>query len=153
MAESLGSSEYDWFTPVDLQRVIKAVHKTQDWKRIVLVGGQSLTAWVECYHIQLPPFEGPYLTADADFLGTRAEAIVIARQLGSEAQIPDVDNHTPNAATIDFTGASGKKLQIDVMKVVDAATMPGQFSRSWNHDLAEVERKREIAARRRVSAD
>jgi len=76
----------------------------------VLVGGQSLTAWVEYYRIKLPSFEGPYSTIDADFLGTRTEAEVIARELGSKAQIPTIDDQTPNAAAIDFAGASGKKL-------------------------------------------
>jgi hypothetical protein len=65
--------------------------------------------------IELPTFEGPYLTIDADFLGTRTEAEVIARELGSNAQIPSFDDQTPNAAVIDFTGASGKKLHIDIL--------------------------------------
>jgi len=43
----------------------------------MLVGGQSLTAWVQHYQIQLPPFKGPYLTADDDFLATRADAALL----------------------------------------------------------------------------
>jgi hypothetical protein len=85
---------------------------------VVLVGGQSLTAWVEYYKIKLPTFEGPYLTTDADFLGTKTEAEVIARELGSKAQIPNIDDQTPNAAVIDFTGASAKKLYIDILSGV-----------------------------------
>jgi hypothetical protein len=196
------------------------------------------------------------LTIDADFLATKTEAEVIAKELGSKAQIPSFDDHTPNAAAIDFTGASGKKLHIDILSgvlglksedvrklavnleidnnkpipvlhpllvlesrcinlerlsekrhgngitqarvactvvkhylseclntperrreafkaakriadlaqasagvfvwtqwgvdvasVVDASKMPGQFSRSWQHELAEVARKREVASR------
>lgn len=49
-------------------------HRLEDWKHVVLVGGQSLTAWVQHYQIQLPQFEGPYLTADADFVATRARS-------------------------------------------------------------------------------
>ena len=115
MATSVSLNDYDWFTPADLTRVIDAIHALPDWKGVVLVGGQSLTAWVEFYKIKLPTFEGPYLTIDADFLGTRAEAEVIAKELGSNAQIPGFDNHTPNAAAIDFTGASGKTLHIDIL--------------------------------------
>lgn len=85
---------------------------------VVLVGGQSLTAWAEYYKIKLPAFEGPYLTIDADFPGTKTEAEVIARELGSNAQIPSIDDHAPNTATIDFTGASGKKLHIDILSGV-----------------------------------
>lgn len=88
MAESLSPGDYDWFTPADLKKVIDAIHALPDWERVVLVGGQSLTAWVAKYRIALPAFEGPYLTIDADFLGTQAEAEVIARELGSKAQIP-----------------------------------------------------------------
>lgn len=84
----------------------------------MLVGGQSLTAWVEYYKIKLPTLEGPYLTIDADFLGTKIEAEVIAKELGSNAQIPSIDDHTPNAATIDFSGASGKRLHIDILSGV-----------------------------------
>jgi hypothetical protein len=40
---------------------------------------------------------------------------VIAKEFGSKAQIPSIDHHTPNAATIDFTSASGKKLHIDIL--------------------------------------
>ena len=86
------------FTPADLTRVINAIHALPDWSSVVLVGGQSLTAWVEYYKIKLPSFEGPYLTIDADFLGTATEAEVIARELGSKAQIPTIDDQTPNAA-------------------------------------------------------
>jgi hypothetical protein len=122
LAQPLISDDYDWFTPADLTRVINAIHALPDWSSVVLVGGQSLTAWVEYYKIKLPSFEGPYLTIDADFLGTRTEAEVIARELGSKAQIPTIDDQTPNAAAIDFTGASGKKLHIEAAS--------GAFSRT-----------------------
>jgi hypothetical protein len=118
LAESVSPNDYDWFTPADLKKVIDAIHALPDWKRVVLVGGQSLTAWVSYYKIQLPAFEGPYLTIDADFLGSKAEAEVIARELGSKAQIPSLDDHTPNAAAIDFPGVSGKKLHIDILSGV-----------------------------------
>jgi hypothetical protein len=111
LAESVSPNDYDWFTPADLTRVIDAIHALPDWKSVVLVGGQSLTAWVEYYKIKLPTLKGPYLTIDADFLGTKTEAELIAKELGSNAQIPSIDDHTPNAATIDFTGASGKRLR------------------------------------------
>jgi hypothetical protein len=118
LAKPLSPNDYDWFTPADLKKVIEAIHALPDWQRVVLVGGQSLTAWVTYYQIKLPTFEGPYLTIDADFLGTKAEAEVIAKELGSQAQIPGFDDHTPNAAAIDFTGASGRKLHIDILNGV-----------------------------------
>lgn len=36
---------------------------------------------------------------------------------------------------------------IDVMAIVDPAQMPGEFSRSWTHEIAGVSRKRQIATR------
>jgi hypothetical protein len=118
LAESVSLDDYGWFTPADLTKVIDAIHALPDWKSVVLVGGQSLTAWVEYYKVELPKFEGPYLTIDADFFGTKTEAEVIAKELGSNAQIPSFDDHTPNAAAIDFMGASGKKLHIDILSGV-----------------------------------
>ncbi len=82
---------------------------------MILVGGQSLTTWVEYYKIQLPAFDGPYLTADADFLGTKAEAEVIARYLNGRVQVPGMDDHVPNSAVIEFTGKDLLKLQIDML--------------------------------------
>ncbi len=87
MAESVRFNDYGWFTPADLSRVIDAIHALPDWKSVVLVGGQSLTAWVGYYKIKLPTLEGPYLTIDADFLGTKTEAEVIAKELGSNARL------------------------------------------------------------------
>jgi hypothetical protein len=115
LAESLAYDEYGWFTPADLKRVIQAIHSLEDWRRVLLVGGQSLTAWVEYYHIQLPTYEGPYLTADADFLATRAEAEVIAKQLQGVATAAALDDNTPNAAIIVFRGEKGSKLHIDIL--------------------------------------
>jgi hypothetical protein len=256
LAEPLAQGDYGWFTPADLRQVILAIHQVHDWRRVILVGGQSLTTWVRYYGIELPAFEGPYLTADADFLGTKIEAEVIAEYLEGTAKLAGLDDHTPNTAIIEFTGKSGEKLHIDmlfsvlgvpeteveklavplklndwepinvlhpllvlesrcinlerlshkrngngitqarvactvvtryleqcladparrreslkasrriatlaaksagiyvwkewgidVMETVDPAKMPGQFCRSWVHEIAEVKRKREIAAR------
>jgi len=82
---------------------------------VVLVGGQSLTAWVEYYKIPLPPFEDPYLTADADFRGTKREAEAIARFLGGKFEAPEMGDSTPNAAIVVFTGERGEKLNIDIL--------------------------------------
>jgi hypothetical protein len=81
-----------------------------------LAANRCLPGWY--YKVERPKFEGPYLAIDADFLGTKTEAEVIAKELGSNAQIPAFDDHTPNAAAIDFTGASGKKLHIDILSGV-----------------------------------
>ncbi len=86
-----------------------------DWTRVILVGGQSLTTWVKYYKITLPAFEGPYLTADADFLGTKVEAEVIADYLKGTVRVAALDDHTINTATIVFKGETGEKLNIDIL--------------------------------------
>jgi hypothetical protein len=115
LAEPLSPDDYGWFTPVDLQNVIRAIHRVRDWQQIILVGGQSLTAWVQYFKIELPAFEGPYLTADADFLGSKVEAEVIARYLHGTTKAPAPDDPTPNTAIIEFTGERGEKLLIDML--------------------------------------
>jgi hypothetical protein len=58
LAEFVSHSDYDWFTPADLTRVIDAIHALPDWRSVVLVGGQSLTAWVEYYKSNCPHSRG-----------------------------------------------------------------------------------------------
>jgi hypothetical protein len=118
LAKAVVHEDYGWFTPDDLDRVVGAIHKLHDWKRIVLVGGQSLTAWVQNYKIPLPPIEGPYLTADADFLASRSDAELIARYLRGSFKIPDADDSTVNTATVDFTGSRGELIHIDLLWAV-----------------------------------
>ncbi len=59
VTHGVSPNDYDWFTPADLKKVIYAIRARPGWRSAVFVGGQSL--------IQLPTFEGPYLTIDADF--------------------------------------------------------------------------------------
>ena len=115
MAELLDQSDYGWFTPADLRQVIQGIHKTHDWTRVILVGGQSLTTWVQYYGITVPTFEGPALTSDADFIGTKAEAQVIANYLHGTAVLAGPDDHSPNSAIVEFTGGKGEKLHIDML--------------------------------------
>ena len=67
------------------------------------------------FKIELPAFEGPYLTADADFLGSKVEAEVIARYLHGTTKAPAPDDPTPNTAIVEFTGERGEKLLIDML--------------------------------------
>jgi hypothetical protein len=77
LAEAIVQEDYGWFTPADLAQVVRAIHRLPNWQSAILVGGQSLTAWVRRYDIELPQFDGPYLTADADFLASRTEGDLV----------------------------------------------------------------------------
>jgi hypothetical protein len=119
LAQAIVQEDYGWFTPADLVQVVTAIHRLPKWETVVLVGGQSLTAWVKQYGIELPAFDGPYLTADADFLASRTDAQVIASHLNDgHARYPKADDHTQNAAVIDFKGEQGTLLHIDILGVV-----------------------------------
>ena len=116
MAESLGSAEdYGWFKPADLQLLLEAVQRLPNPESIILVGGQALDAWILSFRIPIPPHEGDYLTADADFLGGKVEAQIIADYLQGTSRVPNMDDHTVNTALIEFTGSDGKTLQIDML--------------------------------------
>jgi hypothetical protein len=115
LAESVVRDDYGWFSPADLKKLFHAIHQAHDWTKVILVGGQSLTTWVEYYKIALPPFDGPYLTADADFLGTKADAQIVADELGGTAVFAGMDDHTPEVATVEFQGEDGHPLHIDVL--------------------------------------
>lgn len=120
MAEAIVHGDYGWFTPADLANVVRAIHRVPGRNaRVVLDGGQALTAWVQHYGIPLPTIEGEFLTADADFLASKGDAQLIASHLkDGRARFPNVDDHTPNAAVIDFTGEEGSVLHIDILGVV-----------------------------------
>jgi hypothetical protein len=60
---------YDWFQPSDLPEFFHALQKAT--QPAILVGGQSLTFWVDYYKIPVPQSDTPYLTQDADVLATK----------------------------------------------------------------------------------
>lgn len=122
MAESLTGSDFGWFTPADLQFVFPAIHALGPIGPVILVGGQSLTTWVEHYKIELPPFDGPYLTADADFLGSGKQAELIAESINGTARTPEMGDSTPNTATVVFVGARGDKILIDFLSGIIGVT-------------------------------
>jgi hypothetical protein len=55
---------FDWFCPDDLPIFLKALQKTPT--PAILVGGQSLTFWIDRFDITIPPIETPYLTMDEE---------------------------------------------------------------------------------------
>lgn len=115
MARAVAVDSYGWFTPADLTKVIEAFHNSGNAQKVVLVGGQALVAWVIFYGIQLPSFDEPYLTQDADFIGSGTQARQIAKKLHGKTTIPAPDDHTPNTAIVEFSGEEGKVLLIDFL--------------------------------------
>ncbi len=81
----------------------------------VLVGGQSLTFWVDFFNIPVPEIDTPYLTQDADVLATKHDALIVAKELQGTCAIPDLDNATPNTAIVTYVTPDGRKLFVDFM--------------------------------------
>lgn len=104
---------YDWFQPDDLPNLFSALQKSP--QPAVLVGGQSLTFWVDYFNIPIPVTGTPYLTQDADVLATKHDARIVATELGGTLNIPDLDDHTPNTAIVTYQTPDGRKLFVDFM--------------------------------------
>lgn len=118
MAADSTDEPYGWFSPADFRRLVETLNRYPDKTRVVLVGGQALTAWVLYYGLDLPDTRTPYLTQDADFLADRQDAQFLGAELGGTVRAASMDDHTPNAATITFVGANGQKLLIDILASV-----------------------------------
>jgi hypothetical protein len=104
---------YDWFQPSDLPKFFHALHKAT--QPAILVGGQSLTFWVDFFKIPVPKSNTPYLTQDADVLATKHDARIFATELHGTLNIPKPGDHTPNTSIITYKTADGRTLFVDFM--------------------------------------
>ncbi|MEO8331313.1 MAG: hypothetical protein ABI479_02695 [Gallionella sp.] len=104
---------YDWFQPSDLPRFFHALQKAT--QPAILVGGQSLTFWVDYFKIPVPKSDTPYLTQDADVLATKHDARIIAAELNGTLSIPKPDDHTSNNAIVTYKTSDGRTLFVDFM--------------------------------------
>lgn len=104
---------YDWFQPSDLPKLFHALQKAT--QPAILVGGQSLTFWVDYFKIPASPSDTPYLTQDADVLATKHDARIVATELQGILRIPEPDDHTPNTAIVTYKTPDGRTLFIDFM--------------------------------------
>lgn len=104
---------YAWFRPTDLKILFKALQSSPN--PAILVGGQSLTFWVDFFKIEIPATNTPYLTQDADIFASKVDAKVIADNLARGTVVfPPPDDHTINNATITFE-IGDRKFWIDVL--------------------------------------
>ena len=104
---------YDWFQPSDLPKFFHALQKAT--QPAILVGGQSLTFWVDFFKIPVPKSNTPYLTQDADVLATKHDARIFATELHGTLNIPKPGDHTPNTSIITYKTADGRTLFVDFM--------------------------------------
>jgi hypothetical protein len=104
---------YDWFQPSDLPKFFHALQKAT--QPAILVGGQSLTFWVDFFKIPVPKSNTPYLTQDADVLATKHDARIFATELHGTLNIPKSDDHTPNTAIVTYNTPDGRTLFVDFM--------------------------------------
>ena len=107
---------YDWFQPRDLPRFFHALQKTT--QTAILVGGQSLTFWVDYFKIPVPPSDTPYLTQDADVLATKQDARIVATELQGTLRIARLEDQTTNTAIVTYKTPDGRTLFIDFMGTI-----------------------------------
>jgi hypothetical protein len=108
------STGYDWFLPEDLPGFFHALQKSPN--PAILVGGQSLTFWVDYFGIPVLQTKTPYLTQDADVLATKHDARIVAAELNGTLAIPtSMDDHTPNTAIVTYLTPDGRRLFVDFM--------------------------------------
>jgi hypothetical protein len=81
----------------------------------ILVGGQSLTFWIDRFDITIPPIETPYLTMDEDVLATKHDAKIVAVELHGTLKIATLDDNTPNTAIVTYQTPDGRRLFVDFM--------------------------------------
>jgi hypothetical protein len=104
---------YDWFRPQDLPILFKALRATKT--PTLLVGGQSLTFWIDYFKIDIPVIDTPYLTQDADILASKSDVKVILEHLNnSSVRYPEPGDSTVNTAIILFE-IGGRKIFVDVL--------------------------------------
>lgn len=104
-----------WFTPSDLANLFAALAKPDKDGRLVLIGGQSIAFWAALFKVEIPSLEAPYLTQDADFLGTKSDAADLAKRLGAAISVPEFGDATPNTAVLTYQGVQNQKLLIDFL--------------------------------------
>ncbi len=80
----------------------------------VLVGGQALNFWAERYRgVSDLAREGPFTSKDVDFCGKREAAVAFAQRLDGRAELPAIDDPSPNTAMVRFIDAGGVERVID----------------------------------------
>jgi hypothetical protein len=104
---------YDWFQPSDLPKFFHALQKAT--QPAILVGGQSLTFWVDFFKIPVPKSNTLYLTQDADVLATKHDARIFATELHGTLNVPKPGDHTPNTAIVTYKTPDGRTLFVDFM--------------------------------------
>ena len=107
---------FDWFRPEALPLFFEALRQSP--KEAILVGGQSLTFWVDFFHLPIPETGTPALTQDADVFASRHDAAVVAKALKGHIEIPATDDHTPNTAIVTYSTPDGRRLSVDFMGVL-----------------------------------
>ncbi len=100
--------------PLSVEDVAALLSTSPEARNSVIVGGQALNIWAVKYKIQSV---GVMLSQDVDFVGSAKAAIQAGVEWGAEAQLPGVDNATPNTAVLMLDFAGGKR-EIDFLSGV-----------------------------------
>ncbi|MDH0866756.1 hypothetical protein [Mitsuaria sp. GD03876] len=84
---------------------------------VILVGGQALGFWMNRFGI---PTEGAAVTADADVIGSVADAQEIARRLRARIELPRKTARTSLVAQVRIPTTAGREGNVDVLHLLFA---------------------------------
>lgn len=122
------SPRSDHLTEDEVAKVLEYVNRSD----AIVVGGQSLAIWSRHYAARRPEIAKTYsmTSQDVDFYAPPEAAKSFAANLGNaKVLIPEIDNHTPNAAVVvGFLGE--REIRVDFMhsiKGVDPKSIENNF--------------------------
>jgi hypothetical protein len=84
----------------------------------LLVGGQALAFWAVWFKIESPADLGDKVTTDADFIGSRANAAALNKQLHWTIWEPSFDDATPQTAKLSKRVDNNGIKQIDFLSSI-----------------------------------
>ena len=133
-------------------RPVEAPLDTEDVRKILsicgsaglLVGGQALAFWADHLQVERPESLLSGVTADADFIGDAALAIMLGKRLGWQTWIPSLDDSTPQTGKVTHRTKSGAVKQVDFLSGVAGLTTKDLVRRAIEMDIPDVGRLRVI---------
>jgi len=98
--------------------------RNSDGHPYVLIGGQAVNYWAECYFSKEPELQkyAPFTSGDIDFRGNREDVRLIARQLELPAVFPNKINLTALAGAIPFY-IGQQPSNIEVVRLIPGVTI------------------------------
>ena len=110
----------------------------------LLVGGQALAFWADHLQVKRPESLVSGVTADADFIGDAALAIILGKRLGWQTWIASLDDSTAQTGKVTHRTKSGAVKQVDFLSGVVGLNTKDLARRAIEMDIPDIGRLRVI---------